>query len=111
MALEFMLLTLYMKVLVASRVRLFASPWTIAHQDPLSVGFSRQEYSSGLPFPSPKDLPDPGIKTRSPVLQADPLLSEPPGKPSSTLPKATDDLKQKMNNIDYNYDNLQHFSI
>ena len=44
-----------------SRVRLFATPWTVAHQDPLSMGFSRHEYWSGLPFPSPGDLPDPGI--------------------------------------------------
>ena len=71
-----------MKVKVKSltRVRLFATPWTIAHQAPLSMGFSRQEYWSGLPFPSPGDLPDPGIKPRSPALQADALTSEPPGK-------------------------------
>ena len=48
---------------------------------PLSMGFSRQEYWSGLPFPSPGDLPDPGIKPRFPALQADTLPSEPPGKP------------------------------
>ena len=57
------------------------TPWTVAHQAPLSRGFSRQEYWSGLPFPSPGDLPDPGIKPRSPALQADALTSEPPGKP------------------------------
>ena len=51
------------------------------HQAPPSLEFSRQEYSSGLPFPSPGDLPDPGIKPRSPKLQADALTSEPPGKP------------------------------
>ena len=45
-----------------SRVRLFVTPWTVAHQAPLSMGFSRQEYWSGLPFPSPGDLPDPGIE-------------------------------------------------
>ena len=56
-------------------------PWTVAHQAPLSMGFSRQEYWSGLPFPSPGDLPDPGIKPRSHALQADALPSEPPGKP------------------------------
>ena len=61
-----------------SRVRLFATPWTIAHQAPPSMGFSRQEYWSGLPFPSPGDLPDPGIKPRSPALQADTLTSAPP---------------------------------
>ena len=63
-----------------SCVRLFATPWTVAHQAPLSMGFSRQEYWSGLPFPSPGDLPNPGIKPRSPALQADALTSEPPGK-------------------------------
>ena len=52
-----------------------------AQQAPLSMGFSRQEYWSGLPFPSPGDFPDPGIKPRSPALQADSLPSEPPGKP------------------------------
>ena len=63
-----------------SRVRLFATLWTVAHQAPPSIGFSRQEYWSGLPFPSPGDLPDPGIEPRSPALQADALTSEPPGK-------------------------------
>ena len=69
------------KVKSLSCVRLFATPWIVAHQAPLSVGFSRQEYWSGLPFPSPGDLPDQGIEPRSPVLQADALTSEPPGKP------------------------------
>ena len=64
-----------------TRVRLFATPWTVAHQAPPSMGFSRPEYWSGLPFPSPGDLPDPGIEPRSPALQADALTSEPPGKP------------------------------
>ena len=64
-----------------SRVRLFATPWTVARQAPLSMGFSRQEYWSGLPFPSPGDLPNPGIEPGSPALQADALSSEPPGKP------------------------------
>ena len=54
-----------------SRVRLFATLWTVAHQASPSMGFSRQEYWSGLPFPSPGDLPDPGIELRSPTLQAD----------------------------------------
>ena len=57
------------------------TPWTVACQAPPSMGFSRQEYWSGLPFPSPGDLPNPGIKPRSPALQADSLPSEPPGKP------------------------------
>ena len=61
-----------------SRIRLFATPWTVAHQAPLSMGFSRQEYWSGLPFPSPGGLPNPGIEPRSPTLQADALTSEPP---------------------------------
>ena len=64
-----------------SRVQLFATPWTVAHQALPSMGFSRQEYWSGLPFPSPGDLPNPGIKPRSPALQADALTSEPPRKP------------------------------
>ena len=63
-----------------SRVRLFATPWTVANGAPPSMGFSRQEYWSGLPFPSPGDLPDPGIEPGSPALQADALPSEPPGK-------------------------------
>ena len=64
-----------------SRVRLFATQWTVAHQAPPSMGFSRQEYWSGVPFPSPGDLPDPGIEPRSSAWQADALTSEPPGKP------------------------------
>ena len=69
------------KVKPLSCVQLFVTPWTIACQAPLSMGFSRQEYWSGLPFPSPGDLPNPGIEPRSPALQADSLPSEPPGKP------------------------------
>ena len=64
-----------------SRVRLFVAPWTVAYQVPPSMGFSRQGYWSGLPFPIPRDFPNPGIKPRSPALQTDTLLSEPPGKP------------------------------
>ena len=71
------------KVKSLSCVRLFATPWTVAYQAPPPMGFSRQEYWSGLPFPSPEDLPDPGIEHRSPTLQADVLTSESPGKPSS----------------------------
>ena len=67
-----------------SRVQLFAIPWTVAHQAPPSMGFSRQGYWSGLPFPSPGDLPDPGIEPSSPVMQADALTSEPPGKPRNS---------------------------
>ena len=68
-----------------SRVRLFATPWTIAFQAPLSMEFSRQEYWSGLPFRSQGDLPDPGIEPGSPALQADSLPSEPPGKPQNNF--------------------------
>ena len=57
------------------------TPWTVAYQAPLSMGFFRQECWSGLPFPSPGDLPDPGIEPGSPELQADALPTEPPGKP------------------------------
>ena len=63
-----------------SRVRLFATPWTVAYQAPPSMGFSRHVYWSGLPFPSPGDLPNLGIKPGSPAFQADTLTSEPPGK-------------------------------
>ena len=56
------------------------TPWTVTHQTPLTMGFSRQ-YWSELPFPSPGDLPNPGVEPKSPVLQEDSLLSEPPGKP------------------------------
>ena len=62
-----------------SHVQIFETPWTVAHQAPLSVGFSREEYWSGLPFPPPGDLPDPGIKLASPLslaLQADSLPAE-----------------------------------
>ena len=68
------------KMKLLSRVRLFATPWTVAYQASLSMGFSRQGYWSGLLFPSPGDLPDPGIEPRFPALQADALPSEPPEK-------------------------------
>ena len=57
------------------------TPWTVARQAPLSLEFSRQEGWSGLPFPSPGDLPDPGIEPGSPALQADSVPTEPPGRP------------------------------
>ena len=63
-----------------SHVRLFVTPWTVARQASLSVGFSWQKCWSGLPFPSPGDLPNPRIEPRSPVLQVDSLQSEPTGK-------------------------------
>ena len=59
------------------RVRLFATPWTVAYQAPQSIEFSRQEYWSGLPFPAPVGFPDPGIEPGSPSLQVDALPSEP----------------------------------
>ena len=68
------------KVKSLSRVRLFATPWTVAYQTSPSMGLSRQEYWGALSFPSPGDLSDPGIEPRSPALQADALPSEPPGK-------------------------------
>ena len=64
-----------------SHVQLCETLWTVAHQAPLSIGFSRQEYWSGLPYPPPRDLPNPRIEPRSPALQVDSLPSEPPGKP------------------------------
>ena len=73
------------KVKSLSRVQLFAILWTIGHQAPLSMGFPRQEYWSGLPFASPGGPPNPGIKPKSPELQADSLPSEPPEKPHLTV--------------------------
>ena len=64
-----------------SHFQLFVTPWTVVCQAPLSMEFSRQEYWSGVPFLSPGDLSNPGIEPRPPALQADSLLSEPPGKP------------------------------
>ena len=66
------------------RVGLSVTPWTIAYQATPSMGFSRQEYWSGLPCPSPGDLPNSGIKPRSPALQVGSLLADPPGKPKNT---------------------------
>ena len=62
-----------------SRIQLFATLWTVAYQAPPPMGFSRQEYWSGFPFPSPEDLPNPRIEPWSLILQADTLPSEPPG--------------------------------
>ena len=74
---EIPLLTVKVKVKSLSHVQLFATPWTVAYQASLSMGFSKQEYWSGLPFPSPGDLPNPGIESGSPALEADALTSEP----------------------------------
>ena len=80
-----------------SRVRLFATPWMVTYQAPRSMGFSRQEYWSGLPFPSPGDLPNPGIKPGSPALQTDALPSEPLGELTNTFQVLTN-LKSTTNN-------------
>ena len=78
------------------------TPWTVAHQAPLSKGFSRQEYWRGLPFPSPGDLPNPGIEPTFPTLQVDSLLSEPPGKSPQFLDilKIQLSLERKLRHID-----------
>ena len=73
-----------MKVKLLSHFQLFMTTWTVAYQAPPSMGFSRQEYSNGLPFPLPGNLPNPGIQPRSPTLQADYLPAEPQGKPKNT---------------------------
>ena len=70
-----------------SHVRLFVTPWTVAPQAPLSMGFPRQGYWSELPVPSPGDLPNPGIEPGSHKLQADSLSSEPPGEPQAVCPQ------------------------
>ena len=67
--------------LVTKSCPTLATPWTVACQSPLSMGFSRQEYWNGLPFPSPGDLPNLEIEPTCPALQADSLTTEPPGKP------------------------------
>ena len=74
-----------MEVKLLSHVQLFVTQWTVACQAPPSMGFLRQLYWSGLPFPSPGHLPNPGIEPRSPALQADALTSEPPGKPQERI--------------------------
>ena len=73
------------KIKFLSSVQLFVTPWTVACQVPPSMGFNMQEHWSGLPFPSPGDLLDPGIKPKSPTLQTDSLPFEPPGKPCNLL--------------------------
>ena len=81
---------------VAQSCPTLCDPWTVAHQVPPSMGFSRQEYWSGLPFPSPGDLPNPGIEPRSPTLQADALTSAPPGKP----PRYTVEVTNRFKGLD-----------
>ena len=84
-----------------SCVQLVATPQTVAHQAPLSMEFSRQEYGCGLPFPSPEDLPNPGIKPGSPALQADSLPSEPLGKPQTLSHVHTFTHNCQMHKIQY----------
>ena len=97
------------------RVRLFVTPWTVALQAPLSMGFSRQEYRSGSSFPSPGDLSNPGTEPRSPALQADYLSSEPPGQIKSSLspPKKYSTLKQppRLQTIFYSLRTIYTHSI
>ena len=76
---RFPLTILLIKVKSLSRFQPSVTPWTVAYQAPLSMDLSRQEYWSGLPFPSPRDLPDPGIKPRSPALAGRFFTTEPPG--------------------------------
>ena len=83
----FICLTPRKNVKSLSHALLFATPWTVAYQAPLSVRFSRQEDWSGLPFPSPGDPPNPETEPWSPALEADALTSEPPGKPCARLCK------------------------
>ena len=106
-------------VLLLSRVQPFATPWTVAHQALLSMGFSRQEYRSGLPFPSPGDLPDPGIKPASSPLAGGFFTTQPPGKPKELvgLPKytkgglclpETGERSKIIHNYSGNFSNLLH---
>ena len=100
------------KVKLLSHARLFATPWTVAYQASLSMELSRQGYWSGLPFPSPGGLPDPGIEPRSPTLQADTLPSEPPGKPKSQLKRIyflTDIFLSMISFLSANYNFLFNF--
>ena len=76
---------MYVRAQSFSCVWLFAAPWNVAHQTPLSTEFSRHEYWRGLLFPSPGNVPNPGIKPASPTLQVDSLPTEPPGKPSNII--------------------------
>ena len=80
-----MVLFLVVGGLVTKLCLTFVTTWTVACHAPLSMGFSRQESWSGLPFPPPGDLPDPGVEPRSPALQTDSLATEPPGKPGSVF--------------------------
>ena len=76
-----LILHIVVVVQLLSCVWLFVTPWTVAHQASLSMGFPRQEHRNGLPFPSPGDLPDIGIKPVSPALAGEFFTTDPPGKP------------------------------
>ena len=89
-----------------SRVQLFATPWIVAHQAPPSMGFSRQEYWSGLSFPSPGDLPDLGIEPRSLTLQADALPSEPPVIPTHIPKHLERALEREQKQVHFGSDSL-----
>ena len=80
-ALQLLIVVTLLLCCVSCHVQLFVTLWTVAHQAPLSMKYSGPEYWSGLPCPFLGDLPDPRIEPGSPALQADSLLSEPPGKP------------------------------
>ena len=100
--------------LIAKSCPTLASPWAVACQGPPSMGFSRQEYWSGLPFPSPGDLPDPGIEPGSPVLQADFLLTELQGKPAipdwgTKILQAMCSSPPKQNSIKTNFTSFNFF--
>ena len=106
------------KCKLLSHAQLFATPWTVAHQAPLSMRFSRQGYWSGLPFPSPGDLPDLGIEPGSPALQADSLPTELQGKPeieprsptlqADSLPAEPQEKPQGQSKSTTNLDGSQH---
>ena len=94
-----------MKVKLLSSVQLFVIPLTVLYQAPPSMAFSRQEYWSGLPFPSPGDLSDPGIELSFPALQADALPSEPPGKPFALL------WRMKVSSSHFLHAHTQHSAV
>ena len=100
------------EVKALSRVQLSATPWIVAHQAPPSMGFSRQEYWSGLPFPSPGDLPDPGIEPGSPAFQADALTAEPPGQQWTQLKiRVLYSGRKEERRLKSNQQNLPHGSV
>ena len=99
------------KVKLLSLVQLFATPWTVAFQDPLSMGFSRQEYWSGLPFPSPGYLPNPEIEPGSPALHADTLSSEPLAGSEEELKGLLMKVKEESEKVDLLKLNIQKTKI